>query len=137
MLAKGCSRMLLDLTLGCTCHWVLLGRKESVIRMAPKPDTAVLVSVVVPTCNRPDLLNRCLQALMAQSFDPSQFEVIVIDDAGEESTYRLVKEWSRQAEAYALLSGYELRLSQPAPLDQGELTEQTLQLKSSIVRVPG
>jgi cellulose synthase/poly-beta-1,6-N-acetylglucosamine synthase-like glycosyltransferase len=105
--------------------------------MAPKPDTAVLVSVVVPTCSRPDLLNRCLQAIMAQSFDPSQFEVIVIDDAGDESTYRLVEEWSRQAEAYAFLSGYELRLPQPVPLVEEELPEQTIQFKSSLVRVPG
>ena len=41
------------------------------------------VSVVVPTYRRPDLLDRCLAALAAQEFDPSAYEVIVADDAGE------------------------------------------------------
>jgi GT2 family glycosyltransferase len=44
------------------------------------------VSVVVPTYRRPDLLLRCLDALRRQQFDPSQFEIIVADDAAEEGT---------------------------------------------------
>ncbi|WP_435018228.1 glycosyltransferase family 2 protein [Tundrisphaera sp. TA3] len=49
------------------------------------------ISVVVPTCRRPDLMARCLDALAAQSLDRSDFEVIVVDDAGEEPTRRLVE----------------------------------------------
>jgi cellulose synthase/poly-beta-1,6-N-acetylglucosamine synthase-like glycosyltransferase len=38
------------------------------------------VSVVVPTAGRPELLRRCLDALVAQDFDPGAYEVIVVDD---------------------------------------------------------
>jgi cellulose synthase/poly-beta-1,6-N-acetylglucosamine synthase-like glycosyltransferase len=37
-------------------------------------------SIVVPTHNRPDLLDRCLDALEAQDFPAAEFEVLVVDD---------------------------------------------------------
>jgi GT2 family glycosyltransferase len=40
----------------------------------------LLVSVVIPTCGRPDLLERCLAALRAQTLPAEAFEVIVSDD---------------------------------------------------------
>jgi glycosyltransferase involved in cell wall biosynthesis len=50
-------------------------------------------SVVVPTCRRPDLLDRCLAALVAQDFDPTEFEVLIADDAASESTARQTEAW--------------------------------------------
>jgi GT2 family glycosyltransferase len=41
----------------------------------------VIVSVVVPTCGRPDLLERCLGALERQSLSREQYEIIVSDDS--------------------------------------------------------
>ncbi|MFZ6028672.1 MAG: glycosyltransferase family 2 protein [Chloroflexota bacterium] len=38
------------------------------------------VSVVVPTCNRPEMLDRCLAALVVQRFDPSAYEILVVHD---------------------------------------------------------
>jgi len=38
------------------------------------------VSVVVPTCGRPELLRRCIAALEAQTLAESEFEIIVVDD---------------------------------------------------------
>jgi len=38
------------------------------------------VSVVVPTCGRPDLLRRCVAALEAQSLASDAYEIIVVDD---------------------------------------------------------
>jgi glycosyltransferase involved in cell wall biosynthesis len=38
------------------------------------------ISVVIPTCRRPDLLCRCLAAVMGQTLDRAAFEVIVVDD---------------------------------------------------------
>jgi GT2 family glycosyltransferase len=38
------------------------------------------VSVVVPTCGRPALLQRCLAAVAAQHLDSKDFEVVVVDD---------------------------------------------------------
>ena len=39
------------------------------------------VSVVVPTCGRPELLERCLAALESQSLPREDYEVIVVDDS--------------------------------------------------------
>lgn len=39
-----------------------------------------VVSVVVPTYRRPDLLERCLDALCVQVFDPTTYEIVVVDD---------------------------------------------------------
>jgi glycosyltransferase involved in cell wall biosynthesis len=40
-----------------------------------------LVSVVVPTCGRPELLARCLAALEKQTLPRGDYEVIVVDDS--------------------------------------------------------
>ena len=42
------------------------------------------VSVVVPTCRRLALLQRCLAALLAQTLDPHSFEIVVVDDGAED-----------------------------------------------------
>jgi glycosyltransferase involved in cell wall biosynthesis len=55
------------------------------------------ISVVVPTCKRPDLLDRCLAALVAQECDPFSYEVIVADDAACEGTRRQVEAWAMRA----------------------------------------
>lgn len=55
-----------------------------------------LVSVVVPTCNRPQLLERCLAALAAQAFDPTQYEILVADDAPGGDTRATVEEWAQR-----------------------------------------
>ena len=39
------------------------------------------VSVVVPTYKRPELLARCLDALLAQDFEAKDYEIIIADDA--------------------------------------------------------
>jgi glycosyltransferase involved in cell wall biosynthesis len=51
------------------------------------------VSVVVPTFKRPQLLDRCLAALVAQTFDPSAYEIVIADDAANETTRRQVEDW--------------------------------------------
>ena len=55
------------------------------------PSPSVLVSVVVPTYRRPDLLARCLQALLAQEFPPDSYEILVCDDAASADTRRQVQ----------------------------------------------
>jgi len=51
-----------------------------------------LVSVVIPTCNRRDILSRCLQALTSQTYRP--FEVIVIDDCSSDDTPQLLADFA-------------------------------------------
>ncbi|WP_234735579.1 glycosyltransferase [Tellurirhabdus bombi] len=50
-----------------------------------------LVSIVLPTDKRPELLNRCLEALMRQSLPYHTFEVIVVDDADDSATRQVVE----------------------------------------------
>jgi glycosyltransferase involved in cell wall biosynthesis len=52
------------------------------------------VSVVVPTCTRPELLERCLAALVAQRFAATDYEIIVADDAASEETRQQVARWA-------------------------------------------
>jgi glycosyltransferase involved in cell wall biosynthesis len=49
------------------------------------------VSVVVPTYRRDGLLRACLERLLDQSLDPSQYEAIVCDDGPCDSTRQLVE----------------------------------------------
>ncbi len=51
-------------------------------------------SIVVPTYRRPDLLNRCLAALVVQNLDPADYEVIVADNAADLETKQEVEKWS-------------------------------------------
>lgn len=50
-----------------------------------------LVSVVVPTYSRPDLLERCLDAVMAQTLPHTSYEVIVCDDGPSAAVDELVR----------------------------------------------
>ncbi len=59
-----------------------------------------LVSVVVPTHNRRDLLERCLSALAAQDY--SNFEVIVIDDGSTDDTPDFLRRFADQHSGLAL-----------------------------------
>jgi GT2 family glycosyltransferase len=59
------------------------------------PD-ALLVSVIVPTRNRPAQLCACLVAIAAQRFDRGRFEVVIVDDGGEVPLQPMVAEFSQQ-----------------------------------------
>jgi glycosyltransferase involved in cell wall biosynthesis len=61
------------------------------------------VSVVIPTCRRPDLLQRCLAALLKQTLERSRYEVIVVDDGQTEDTRALVERLAGQAQGRPLL----------------------------------
>jgi len=51
----------------------------------------IKISVVIPTCQRPELLTRCLKALKKQRFEKKHFEVIVVSDGRDDVTYRCLK----------------------------------------------
>ncbi|HUT03782.1 MAG TPA: glycosyltransferase [bacterium] len=57
------------------------------------------ISVVVPTFNSRDLLPACLEGLLGQDFDPSQFEVVVADDGSTDGADAVVKHFARRFEA--------------------------------------
>lgn len=55
---------------------------QAILHESPIPDTAgtPMVSVIVPTYNRPELLCQALRSILAQTMQ--DFEIIVINDAG-------------------------------------------------------
>ena len=57
------------------------------------------VSVVVPTYKRPELLCRCLRALMAQDYATTAYEVIIVDDAACDETRQMVECYAEQVSA--------------------------------------
>ena len=52
---------------------------------------SIQVSIVVPTYQRLQLLERCLHALTRQQFPSAEYEIIVCDDAGSVDCERLVR----------------------------------------------
>ena len=54
---------------------------------------AIRCSVVIPTCRRPALLARVLEALASQTLPPREYEIIVCDDAASDETRQLVSRW--------------------------------------------
>ena len=63
--------------------------------MSTPPDQALRalprVSVVVPTHQRPELLRRCLRALLQQSIGPQAYEIVVVDDGRQDAVRALVR----------------------------------------------
>lgn len=65
------------------------------INSSPPPvNSSPLVSIIIPTYNRPETLRRCLLSLVSLDADRSQFEVIVVDDGSENSCESIVKKES-------------------------------------------
>jgi len=54
-----------------------------------------LVSVIVPTFNRADLLGHLLGALAEQAYPSSLLELIVVDNSSTDGTAELVERWSK------------------------------------------
>lgn len=73
----------------------------------------VRVSVVVPTCDRLHLLNRCVDALLSQTLAPCEYEVIIVDEAPNYLTRQLATMWSAGAAVRGLsmryVPGYGIR----------------------------
>ncbi|MGA8745531.1 MAG: glycosyltransferase family A protein [Solirubrobacterales bacterium] len=54
------------------------------------PEQTHLLSVIVPSYNRRELLRRCLDSLALQTQDAGDFEVVVIDDGSSDGTAEMV-----------------------------------------------
>ena len=53
----------------------------------------IRASVVIPTYRRHDLLERCLGALLKQTLDARNYEIIVADDGNDPTTSAQVARW--------------------------------------------
>ncbi len=54
------------------------------------------ITVIIPTFNRADKLQLCLESLQNQSLQDEAYEVIVVDDGSNDSTPKLLKKWTAQ-----------------------------------------
>ena len=55
----------------------------------------IIISVVVCTYNRADLLSKCLQSLTEQTLDLSVFEVIVVDNNSTDTTIDVASQYAK------------------------------------------
>ena len=55
------------------------------------------LSVIISTCNRKDILRKCLNALFGQTCLKSGYEIIVIDDGSTDGTENAVNEITRKS----------------------------------------
>ena len=62
-----------------------------------KPDHEFLVSVVIPTHGRRDLLMRLLSALVGQTLHADHFEVLVVHNYTDDGTAEAVLAWIESA----------------------------------------
>lgn len=53
------------------------------------------ISVVLPTYKRPDLLRKCLHQLANQTFDKTEYEIVIVSDGPDDASEQLVSEMSR------------------------------------------
>ncbi len=84
------------------------------------------VSIVVPTYKRPDLLARCLEALLAQDLAPADYEVIIVDDADCIETRDMVQRRAKQARS----RGHTVRYL-PAKFTQGPAAARNIGVRAA------
>lgn len=77
---------------GSTTRGYRAGEGNSVAESSEQ--AAIRVSVVIPTCNRREILGRCIEALAAQTLDG--FEVIVVDDCSSDDTLEMLASFARE-----------------------------------------
>src|SRR5262249_13241240 len=76
-----------------------IGQADVGVTMSQPP----MLSIIIPTHNRRDLLAQSLAALSRQTWPANQYEVVVVADSCEDDTADMVREYAAQAP-------YDLRL---------------------------
>jgi len=74
-----------------------------------KPDQ--LFSVIVCTYNRAELLPECLLSLATQTFNPAQYEVVIVNNNSNDSTVKVAEEFVARFSNFRLVTESEQGLS--------------------------
>ncbi|MBN2616396.1 MAG: glycosyltransferase family 2 protein [Bacteroidales bacterium] len=74
-----------------------------------------LVSVILPTYNRGDLIERALDSVFAQTFQ--DFELVLVDDGSNDNTCQLIQTYIRQHENIRYIKQQNMKL--PLALNTG------------------
>jgi glycosyltransferase involved in cell wall biosynthesis len=61
----------------------------------PKDELAPFVSVIIPVWNSPELIQKCLRAVTAQTYPADRFEVLVVDNASTDATVAAIAAFPR------------------------------------------
>src|SRR5690606_1018467 len=99
---------------GAVQRRVALARRAACERLVPAGEAGAgmpRVAVLVPSYERPAMLNRCLTALAAQELPGTNFEVIVVHDGPSETARKLVSQWAKKL---AVRGGPRVRYHSPA-----------------------
>ena len=55
------------------------------------------VSVIILTHNRRPLLEKCVASLLAQTYDPKKFEIVIVDDGCTDNTHKYLRTLKKTA----------------------------------------
>ena len=100
---------------------------DIVVEPSPPPDESPLISVCVPARNEERNIQRCVEALLAQTYP--NFEIIVLDDRSTDSTPEILSGLSASDSRISVINGSELppgwagkphALTQAAAVARGE-----------------
>jgi glycosyltransferase involved in cell wall biosynthesis len=61
-------------------------------------DENIDISIIIPTYNRCAVLKRTHEALFEQNFEPSRFEIIVVDDGSSDETEKIVSQFKESSD---------------------------------------
>ena len=60
-------------------------------------DVPVFVSVIVAARNEEENIARCIDAVLAQNYPSEMFELIIVDDHSEDSTFKIATEYAKKS----------------------------------------
>ena len=52
-----------------------------------------MVSIIIPTYNRSDLIEKTLKSLVEQDYDHAFYEIVVVDNASTDNTAEVIRKW--------------------------------------------
>lgn len=95
-----------------------------------------LFSVIVCTYNREDLLPECLLSLAVQTFNPEQYEVVIVNNNSSDNTLKVAEEFVERFSNFRLVTESEQGLSHARNMGVREATGEYLAFIDDDARAP-